>query len=412
MAIICLVTPGHLGSNPRIVKEADALASQGHQVHVVYGQTHPRDLERDASILAAVRWQVHPVDGMGGTLLHRLRRLRQLAAAAAFQHRPRSLRLAIAAQHQLASCLRRTVASIPADLYIAHYVAALPAVAAAARSHSGLYAFDAEDFHLGDTPEDSTYDRQRLIIRTIETALLPGCAYVSASSPGIADAYRSTYEIDRPTVIRNVFPLSHAPDSPSSRGSALPGPSLYWFSQTIGPDRGLECAVQALAIAKTQPHLYLRGFINPDYRQKLESLARSAGVGDRLHLKPPALPHQMERLAAEHDLGLVAETGLTPNRRIALTNKLFTYVLAGIPALISDIPAHRDYAKQMGRSVRLFKADDPYSLADGIDSLLLRDSRLRAELRFDTFRHGQEKLNWDCEKHVFLGQVFHALDTH
>jgi hypothetical protein len=66
MATICLVTPGHLGSNPRIVKEADALTEHGYQVHVVFAQTHQRDLDRDASILAKSRWQAHPVRGMGG----------------------------------------------------------------------------------------------------------------------------------------------------------------------------------------------------------------------------------------------------------------------------------------------------------------------------------------------------------
>ena len=42
---------------------------------------------------------------------------------------------------------------VPADLYIAHYPAALPAAAIAARRHGALYAFDAEDFHLGDLPD-------------------------------------------------------------------------------------------------------------------------------------------------------------------------------------------------------------------------------------------------------------------
>ena len=35
MARICLVTPGHLSTNPRVVKEADALSESGHHVRVI-----------------------------------------------------------------------------------------------------------------------------------------------------------------------------------------------------------------------------------------------------------------------------------------------------------------------------------------------------------------------------------------
>ena len=409
MATICLVTPGHLGSNPRIVKEADALSNQGHQVHVVYAQTHRRDLDRDASILVNAGWQAHPISGFAGSMGHRLRRLRQVVADAGSRLCPRSVRLATTAQHPLASRLFRAASAIKADLYIAHYVAALPAAAHAARSHGNRYAFDAEDFHLGEWPNSPAYDHQRQITRAIEAAFLRGCRYVSAASPGIADAYHASYGISRPAVVRNVFPLNHAPEGPTPRGTAEPGPSVYWFSQTIGADRGLEGAVRAIALAKSKPHLYLRGFISLEFRQSLELLASSQGVADQLHLLPPALPDEMERLASAYDLGLVAETGQTLNRRIALTNKLFTFALAGVPAVISDISAHSNYAQHAGNSVRLFRADDAASLAASIDSLLLGDGQALKQARFAAFQLGQEQLNWQVEQAVFFQRVADAL---
>ena len=143
---------------------------------------------------------------------------------------------------------------VRADLYIAHYPAALPAAAKSAARHGAHYAFDAEDFHLGDLPDLPEHERERRQLRAIEGAYLPGAAYVTASSPGIADAYARAYGIKRPAVVLNVFPLSRAPASTTPRGTAEPGPSLYWFSQTIGPDRGLETAVAAIGRARSRPH--------------------------------------------------------------------------------------------------------------------------------------------------------------
>ena len=96
----------------------------------------------------------------------------------------------------------------PADLYIAHYTASLPAAAAAADYHRSLFSFDAEDFHLG---EFVTGDPARRAVRIVEKTLLSRCAYITAASPRIAEAYANTYGITAPTVVLNVFPRSHAP---------------------------------------------------------------------------------------------------------------------------------------------------------------------------------------------------------
>ena len=140
------------------------------------------------------------------------------------------------------------------DLYIAHYPAALPAVATAARKYGTRYAYDAEDFHIGDWPDDAKYDGERRLVREIESRYLQGCAYVTAASPGIAEAYVDTYGIKRPRVVLNAFPLGHALPNPTPQGTVRPRPSLYWFSQTIGPDRGLECAVRAIALDAACDH--------------------------------------------------------------------------------------------------------------------------------------------------------------
>ena len=59
------------------------------------------------------------------------------------------------AWHPLSPELVAAAATVPADLYIAHYPTALPAAALAAQRNGVIYAYDAEDFHLGDPPEDA-----------------------------------------------------------------------------------------------------------------------------------------------------------------------------------------------------------------------------------------------------------------
>lgn len=300
------------------------------------------------------------------------------------------------AHHDVTPGLIAAAKRTPAKLYIAHYVAALPAAAAAARRHNALYAYDAEDFHLGDWPEDPQYDLERWLVRCIEGSYLPSCTYVTAASPMIADALAQAYGIKRPQVVLNVFPRIQAPASATPKGTAEPGPSLYWFSQTIGAERGLECAVRAIGLSAHRPHLYLRGHPAAGYVEQLERLAVETGAEGRMHILPPAEPNQMEKLAVDYDLGLASEIRASRNREICLTNKLFSFLLAGLPPLMSATAAQTQFAEEADLADLIYPIDDSTALAALIDRLLGNPARLAA-LRKHVWRLGQERFNWERE---------------
>lgn len=401
-ARVCLITPGHLSTNPRIVKEADALAEAGCEVTVVSAEFIPWG-SREDEIFKTRAWRSAPKVRFGpyappATYLAQTIRRRGARAVARIARPGRAL--AALAFHPVAPALAKASAAIKADLYVAHYVAALPAAAGAAIRHGGRYAFDAEDFHPGDLPDDAAYDFDRRLTTVIERDLLRGCAYLTAASPGIADAYAQTYELPRPTVVLNVFPLAEAPFEAPAMDA---GRSLYWFSQTIGPGRGIEAAVEALGLARSRPTLHLRGTCSEGYAETLGALAKRHGVGDRLEILPPAPPSEMARLAGAHSLGLALELSDIHNRGIALSNKLFTYLLAGLPMIASDIPAHRAL-EGCGAALTLFPENDSNALAAALDGLLLDKERL-ASARRQAWKLGQTRYNWDVEKNRLFDAI-------
>lgn len=400
---ICLVTPGPVGSGPRLVKEADTLAQLGAEVVVVsLGLTDLAELhDRDARVRADARWRNVQL-GRIARPLEIIRALAQRGARLLCRLGLRHPSLLALALHRHVDRLARAAARQPADLYIAHNLAALPAAAVAARRHGARLAFDAEDFHAGELTDAAGF--QRRLVEAVEAYFLPGCDYVSAASPGIARAYAERYGIPEPAVVLNVFPRAYAVAEATPAGSWEPGPSLYWFSQTIGPDRGLETAVLALALTCSKPHLCLRGSLMPAYGETLKALAAAKGVADRLHFLPPASPAEMSRLASRHDLGLAAETLHTLNHRICLSNKLFTYLLAGVPVLVSDTPAQRLAAEQLGEVAMIYPDGEPARLAACIDAILLAPGEL-ARLRQRTLAVGLERHVWEIEQARFLACV-------
>lgn len=399
---IVIVTPSPIGSNPRVVKEADALFEAGYDVTVVATRTLDRVNARDTALMQRIEWRLRRID-LRGRSRWRAHRAIQLAARSAFVAtglRP----LADFGGSAFTQPLLRDVVRRPADLYIAHYPPALPAAAAAARRHGALYAFDAEDFHPGDWPATPRYETERRLVETIERRHLPGAAFVTAAAPAIADAYAGLYDLPRPSVTLNVFPLAQAPSRPIPFGTVKLTPSVYWFSQTIGPDRGIECAIAAIGLAASRPHLFLRGHPAAGYEAEIERLAERAGATHRVHLLPPAPPDEMERIAARYDLGLAAETGHSLSRQLCLTNKLFSFILAGLPPLMTDTPAQRAFAIQAGLDELVYPVDDAPALARLIDRVL-GDRKRFAALRREIWQLGQSRYNWDLEKSNIVERV-------
>ena len=403
---VCIISPSQLGMNPRAVKEAQALSQAGHDVTVIATRLAQHVEAGDQDILRGAGWRTIRLD-FSVPSKRRFPRLRQMVGRFLFALTG-SLWAAKLGNHFSTPELTTEALKVPADLYIAHYVAALPAAAMAAAVHGAPYAFDAEDFHIGELPEEPRFDIDRRMIGVIEGRYLPKCAYVSADADGTANAYARVYGIPTPITVLNVFPLSHAPASAPAASIATPGPSVYWFSQTIGTDRGLECLVRAVGRTKSRPHLYIRGTPSRGYEEVLRLIAREAGVEDHIHLLPPDVAAEMERLASEYDIGFVGEPGQSESRRVALTNKIFTYLLAGIAVIASDIPAHLALVPVMGDSMHLFKAEDSQSLADVLDGLLLNPAALKAA-RKTAWRLGQEQFNWDVERQVLLTAVERAV---
>jgi glycosyltransferase involved in cell wall biosynthesis len=406
-ARICLVTSGPIGSDPRLVKEAHALHQAGAQVRVV--ATNATALahvhERDATVLRGAPWSFEAVP-TGGAWARRRRALVRRAATVAWSLGWHGARVAQSALEPLIPAIARTAARQPADLYIAHNLPALTAAAWAARHHGARLGFDAEDFHSGQLRGDE--QPAKAIQQAIERRHLPQCMHRTAASPGIGRAYAGAYGIPDPVTVLNVFPRALAPAAPSPHGDRVHGPSIYWFSQTIGPGRGLEEALAAIALSRSRPHLVLQGSAEPAYRHQLEGIASGLGLAGHVHFEPPAPPDELPRIASRHDLGLASEPADTPNRDACLSNKLFTYLLGGVPVLASATTGQSALAAGHPDCIWALPLDDTRAWAARLDALLLVPAAL-ANARAAAWQAAQSRLHWELECRAFLASVADAL---
>ena len=407
-ARVCLVTTGHPATNPRLVKEADALTGAGYAVRVVACSFLPWADRADAEF-ADRPWSVErvPFGEMAphvGGLWQRVRRRVAGRLVGAFGFRAP---LAERALHYVVPELARVAAREPADLFIAHNLAALPAAAAAARRHGARLGFDAEDYHRGQYTQPEGLDYA--LTCWAEERYVPACDYVTAASEGIAAAYADALDIPLPVTIDNVFPLSDREAAVLElEGEKAEGTrTLYWFSQTIGPGRGLEDALAALPLLDADIHLALRGRWAEGYEAAFLGRAETLGVRDRVRWLAPVPPGQLAARTAQHDVGLALEPGSSANNRVAGSNKIFTYLLAGTPAVATDTEGQRRICAHAPDATRLVRAGDVDGLAEAVRALLAEGAAARTAAG----RAATERFNWERERERFLQVVRTCLGT-
>jgi len=403
--LICLVTPGHAASTPRLVRNADALSEAGYRVHVVAGRHFPQADALDAELFRRAIWtytQVGP--GSGARALVR-KAGRQLARAVVTHPRFASIPIAARAFNSESARLAAAAAQVSADFYLGHCLAGLPAAAFAAKQRGVPYGFDAEDFHDAET-EASMADRaDSTARRVLQSALLPGCSHLTAASPLIGAQFESTYGVS-PSTLLNVFPVSEGPHVPADPGPVTEerAARFYWFSQTIGPGRGLESVIRIMGRMRTPSELHLRGFVSADYMSELRSLSRQAGVARDIHFLPPGSPAEMPLLAATADLGLSTEERHPLSRDLCLTNKVFAYLLAGIPQLLAKTRAQADIAPTLGSAALLcdlWQTEDAARLLDSFFS----DARQVSAARLAAWDLARHIFCWDKEKEKLLASI-------
>jgi glycosyltransferase involved in cell wall biosynthesis len=390
---VTIVTAGHISACPRMLKAADALACAGYRVRLVSVNHTSWMTKTDAAVRATRRWSSSIVDydAVTGSALRRksgarFKVMQALARAIGPARVP--LGVAVRAYSRVHDELVREVTAGPADIIYGGSTGALAAVEESARALGVPYAIDFEDFHSGEHGGPGSELPNALAAR-VERHVIPAARFVTAGSPMIAETYAGRYGV-RPLPIHNTF--SALPNSEA--GSADGSLRLYWFSQTLGPRRGIEDVIRAAGEARLDVELHLRARSIPEYLESIRRLHAGVAPQMKLVLHDPAAPDEMVRLAQPYDLGLACEEPDTLNRRLCLANKIFTYLAAGIPMLLSRTPAQARLEPALGDAAFGYEHGDVSGLAR-ILRRLADDAALRRRSREAARDAAARRWHWE-----------------
>ena len=409
MSRITVITAGHLSTCPRMLKAADALTRAGHVVRVISTRHVPWATDADRDVAATRRWASWRVVDYDRTTARGtyawtgLRR--RLALSLSGRRGPAHASLGVVARafSRVHSELVDAATAEPCDVFYGGTTGALAATAEAAARAGVPFALDLEDFHSGEQQGADAALVNALAAR-LERELLPRASALTAAGAAIRDEYQALYGV-RVTSINNTFPLpSIAPVLDDRRaGDPL---RMYWFSQTIGPDRGLEEAIAASGLAGVPAELHLRGRPIAGYVDDLQRLASSIAPALRVVILPPINPDAMVDSCRPYDIGLAVEQPDVRSRELCLTNKALTYPLAGLATVVTSTAGQRAFAADLGHGALAYAAGDVRALAAGLTRWFEEPGRLACARRA-AWAAAARRWHWEhpLERDALVGAV-------
>jgi glycosyltransferase involved in cell wall biosynthesis len=293
----------------------------------------------------------------------------------------------------------RAVLATRARVYHAHNVHPAPAAWAASRLRGARLVYDAHEIQ-GESGSGSALARASARIgATAERFAVRRSDAVITTNPSRAERLQERYGTKPPTVLANV---PRRVDELVPLDPGFPGdlPVVLYQGGIYARSRAFRETIAA--VADLDVHLVLIGFGRDHDLGRLVGWAAESGVSERVHLLPPRPFAELVRTAAAASIGIVPVKGNTSNNFLGDTNKLFEYLMAGLPVAASDLPEIRAVVTQGRPPVgELFDPDSPRSIADAI-SRILGDAEAYKLRREQARRLALERFNWNREEPKLL----------
>jgi len=368
---------GTARTDARVLREARALVGAGYAVTIV-------DTDPDIT-----RPRVEMLDGVA--LHHVPKKQRRIL--------PGKLGTAINVWKLLLGRIRALLA-LRADAYHAHVANTLLATYIASRIRHKPVILDAHEL-----PYVEHYFRIRPIQRWLYTMLLgrmlPHCEAVITVSLPIAKELQQRYGGPRPVLVRNIPPYQEPGKSNRLREelALTPQTRIALYQGNLQEDRSLDVLVRAARYLPAGDVIVLMG--NGESKPGLERLIAEEGVGERVLLVPAAPYAELLSWTVSADLGLILYTPETSHNVLyCLPNKLFEYLMAGLPVLSSQLPAVAEVLTryEVGQGCPSL---EPEVVAASIAAMLADEEGLAA-MRRRALAASATDLKWENEQNALL----------
>lgn len=275
------------------------------------------------------------------------------------------------------------------EIMVANDLDTLLANYLAAKLKGARLVYDTHEYFT-EVPELIHRPRTRNIWLRLEKWLFPKLKTVYTVNSSIAEIYKEKYGVEV-RVIKNV-PLRQKISQSLSKENVL----IYQGALNLG--RGIQLMIDAMEYL---PDCVLWIFGGGDLEQELKEHAAAKAWKNRVIFHGRYPFEQLFERTCQAKLGFSLEEDLGANYHFASPNKVYDYIQAGVPVLVSDLPEMRRTAEAFGVGEVLDDEErNPKKLAARVVGMLANEEKYQSYVQ--NCMLAAAELNWEKEKKKLL----------
>ncbi|TDA95497.1 glycosyltransferase [Halomonas marinisediminis] len=399
-------------NDARVLKEAETLQAEGWQVvvHALHTPGVTRDRESLSSGINVVRvarsplWKLRKrkclkAERNASKRSEKAKQQPQKVAVSPPETFVRQLLKLVARLWTHAGLAIQLVRSRPAAIH-AHDVNVLPTAWLAAKLARVPLIYDAHEI----STDREGYKAFRGMVGWLEKRIMPKVAGTITTTDARAKFFARAYGIPRPLVLQNRPRLLKVEGSNRIReelGLSEPWP-IVLYQGGLQPGRGLPKLVE---VAKQVPEAYFVFIGGGRQTAELHQLAADLGLTDRVHFISTVPLAELPSYTASADIGVQPIENTCLNHFTTDSNKLFEYVIAGLPVVASQLPEISKVVRHHDLGL-LVPPGDTEALADAIRTLV-QDAGMRKHYQANAEKAAQS-LNWETQEASLL-ELYHRV---
>ena len=286
---------------------------------------------------------------------------------------------------------------VHADIYHAHVETALLACYIAAILRRKPFIVDTPELTLSD-PHVTRWPWLKSPIIHIIRYIVSSCSGYITASPLYAQELSRLYGAKGVTLIRNVPSYQEVQKSDRLRQHLGLGPDvrIALYQGYLQPNRSLDLLVHAAPFLEPNIVIVMMGSARKTTLDQLEDLIASKGVADRVRIIPSVPYEELLTWTASADIGLaIFQPDYSRSIRFCLPNKLFEYLMAGLPVLSSQLDAIAEVIKTYDVGL-LLPSLAPSDIGASINAMLA-DTSAFIRMRSRALAVAENEFNWEKE---------------
>lgn len=292
------------------------------------------------------------------------------------------------------------------DLYIANDLPALIYCYQAAKANNAKLVYDIHDIFLEvkrrkiNKEKHNKYRKiikltflYRLLQTMDEKKIIKKSDLNMTVNNSIASYYSKKYKIQKPLVVRNAFEFTKVKRSRvlHERLHIPAHKKIVLYQGGLAKGRGIETLIKSLRFLKEKFVIVLLGYGHVDYYL---SFAEKYNVKHMVYFYPAVNKQKLISLTASADVGCVLSEDIDLNKLYALPNKLFEYIMGGLPVVSSDLPELRKVIQEEDIGL-LVNPQSSIEVAAAIQEVVLPSNW--ETYHVNSLRAAKEKYNWEKE---------------